>query len=151
MKMPFNVGQRLFSRFGRPRRGASVLEFVLVAPILFMLGFGIVDYGQFFYVKNTVQGAANTAARVAISATATQSDVTTTISNILSAANLQNSGYTVTTSPTSITSAAAGTPVTVTINITWSHVGFHTLASGYGGISNSKVIKGTATMRKEGT
>ena len=131
------------------RRGASVLEFVLVVPILIMLGFGIVDYGYFFYVKNTVQGAAQSGARAAISGTALQSDVTGTVSNIMSAAGLQNSGYTVTTSPTDITTATAGSTVTVTVKVNWSNVGLHALASGYGGISNSKVVSGAASMRKE--
>jgi len=151
MKLPFNTGACIFSGKARARRGASVLEFVLVIPILLMLGFGIVDYGYFFYVKNTVQGAAQSGARAAISGTALQSDVTTTVSNILTAAGLQGSGYTVTTSPVDITTAASGTTVTVTVKINWSSLGFHTLSSGYGGISNSKVITGTAAMRKEST
>ena len=44
-------------------RGASVLEMALVLPILLMLSFGVVDYGYYFYVKNTVQGAALAGAR----------------------------------------------------------------------------------------
>ena len=131
------------------RRGASVLEFVLVIPILTMLSFGIVDYGYYFYVKNTVQGAAQSGARASISGTALQSDVTTAVSNILTAAGLQNSGYTLTTSPTDITTASVGSTVTVTVRVNWSNVGLHTLSSGYGGISNSKVITGAASMRKE--
>ena len=132
-----------------PRRGASVLEFVLVLPILIMLCFGVVDYGYFFYVKNTVQGAAQSGARAAIPGTAAQTDVTTTVSNIMTAAGLQSSGYTVTTSPTDITTAAAGSMVTVTVRVNWSNVGAHALSSGYGGISSSKVIIGTASMQKE--
>jgi Flp pilus assembly protein TadG len=128
-----------------------VLEFALVLPILFMLSFGLVDYGYFFYVKNTVQGAAQSAARAGISGTATNSDVTTIITNIMTAANLQNSGYTVTLSPTDVSTAAAGTSISVTITVNWSNVGVHALASGYGGISNAKQIRATATMRKEST
>jgi Flp pilus assembly protein TadG len=138
------------SRCRRPvRRGASVLEFVLVIPILTMLSFGIVDYGYYFYVKNTVQGAAQSGARAAIPGTALQSDVTTAVSNILTAAGLQNSGYTLTTSPSDVTTASVGSTVTVTVKVNWSNVGLHTLSAGYGGISNSKVITGSASMRKE--
>ena len=133
----------------RARRGASILEFALVLPILLMLAFGVVDYGYFFYVKNTVQGAAQSGARAAIPGTAANSDVTTTVSNILTAAGLQSSGYTVTTSPADVSAAAAGTAVTVNVSVSWSKVGFRALASGYGGISASKVITGSATMRKE--
>jgi Flp pilus assembly protein TadG len=136
------------SRPGR-QRGSSILELILVMPILLMLGFGIVDYGYFFYVKNTLQGAAQSGARTAISASAANSDVNTTISNILTAAGMQNSNYVVTTSPADISTAAAGASVTVTVSATWSNIGLHTLSSGYGGISNSKQIVGTAIMRKE--
>ena len=140
---------RYFFRRRTARRGASVLEFVLVIPILAMLSFGIVDYGYYFYVKNTVQGAAQAGARAAIPGTALQSDVTTAVSNILTAAGLQNSGYTLTTSPTDITTASVGSTVTVTVRINWSNVGIHALSSGWGGISNSKVVTGAAAMRKE--
>jgi len=140
---------RDFFRRHTARRGASVLEFVLVIPILAMLSFGIVDYGYYFYVKNTVQGAAQAGARAAIPGTALQSDVTTAVSNILTAAGLQNSGYTLTTSPTDVTTASVGSTVTVTVRINWSNVGIHALSSGWGGISNSKVITGAAAMRKE--
>src|SRR5579864_4899926 len=85
---------------GRRRRGSSVLEFVLVLPILIMLSFGVVDYGYFFYVKNTLQGAAEAGARAAVPPTATNSNVTTVISNMMTAAGLQSSGYTVTLNPT---------------------------------------------------
>jgi len=148
MRTLFHISSQPGRRRGA-RRGASVLEFVLVIPILIMLGFGIVDYGYFFYVKNTVQGAAQSGARAAISSIALQSDVTTTVGNIMNAAGLQNSGYTVTTSPSDITTASAGTTVSVTVKVNWSNVGLHTLSSGYGGISNSKVITGAASMRKE--
>ena len=130
-------------------RGASVLEMALVLPILLMLSFGIVDYGYYFYVKNTVQGAAQAGARSAILASATNSDVTTVIGNMMTAAGLQNSGYIVTTSPTDVSTAAAGSTVTVTVTVSWGNVGLHALSSSMGGISNSKQIVGVAVMRKE--
>lgn len=134
---------------GRKRRGSSVLEFVLVLPILIMLSLGVVDYGYFFYVKNTLQGAAEAAARAAIPPTATNSSVTTVVSNMMTAAGLQNSGYTVTFSPSDVSTASAGSSVSVTINLTWGNVSFKALSSGYGGISSSKQVTGTAVMIKE--
>ena len=130
-------------------RGASVLEMALVLPILLMLSFGIVDYGYFFYVKNTVQGAAQAGARAAIPSAATNSSVTTVVSNMMTAAGLQNSSYTVTLNPTDVSTAAAGSAVSVTVSVTWSNVGLHALPTAMGGISNSKQIVGTAVMIKE--
>ena len=129
--------------------GASVLEMALVLPILLMLSFGVVDYGYFFYVKNTVQGAAQAGVRAAIPSSATNSGVNAVITNMMSAAGLQNSGYTVTFNPTDVSTASAGSTVTVTITVTWGNVGLHALSSSMGGISNSKQIVGTAVMVKE--
>lgn len=45
---------------GRRDRGASAVEFALVAPVLFLLLFGIVDYGLWFADSITIrQGAAS--------------------------------------------------------------------------------------------
>jgi Flp pilus assembly protein TadG len=133
----------------RQRRGSSVLEFVLVLPILIMLSFGVVDYGYFFYVKNTLQGAAEAGARAAIPSSSTNASVNTVISNMITAAGLQNSGYTVTFSPSDVSTSSPGTTVSVTIGLTWGNVSFKALSSGYGGISNSKVVSGNAVMVKE--
>ena len=138
-------------RFGKPgfRRGNAVLEMSLVLPILLMLAFGIADYGYFAYVKNCVQQTAQAAARKAISASATNSGVSTLVSQMMTSSGLGSSGYTLTTNPSNISSATAGSSVTVTINVSWGPVGLHTLASGYGGISSGKTITGTAVMCKE--
>jgi Flp pilus assembly protein TadG len=132
------------------QRGSSVMELCLVLPILLMLAFGVAEYGYFFYVKNTVQGVAQTAARSAITSSSTNSSVNTVISNMMNAANLQGSGYTVTFTPTDVSSASPGTTVTVQISVSWGNLGVHMLGSGMGAISNSKQVVGTASMVKEG-
>ena len=131
------------------RRGTSVLEMALVLPILLMLSFGVVDYGYFFYVKNTVQGAAQAGVRAAIPASATNANVNTVISNMMTAAGIPSGSYTVTLTPTDVSTAAAGSTVTVQITCTWGNVGLHALSSSMGGISNSKQIQGVAVMVKE--
>ena len=50
---------------------------------------------------------------------------------------------------TGLVSDPSPSTVTVTVKVNWSNVGLHTLSSGYGGISNSKVVTGSASMRKE--
>lgn len=134
----------------RARRGGAVLELCLVLPILLMLAFGVAEYGYFFYVKNTVQGVAQTAARTAITSSASNTTVTTVITNMMTAANLQGSGYTVTFTPTDVSTASPGTNVTVQISVTWGNLGVHMLGSTMGAISSSKQVTGTTTMVKEG-
>ena len=130
-------------------RGGSAIELMLVMPILLMLSLGVIDYGYYFYLKNTLQGAAQAGARAAAPATATNTSVNAVISNILTAAGMPSSNYTVTFSPTDITTASVGSPVTVTISSSWANVGTHMLGPAFGGISNSKQIVGVAVMRKE--
>jgi Flp pilus assembly protein TadG len=57
----------------RSERGASAVEFALVAPLLFALLFGIVDYGLYFADVVTVQQGVGDAARTAILAPASAS------------------------------------------------------------------------------
>ena len=141
-------GPRISARRNRCG-GASVLELSLVLPILIMLGFGVVDYGYFFYLKNTFQGAAQAGARAAIPYAATNSNVTAIVNQMMSAAGFASNKYTVTTNPSSVGGLSSGTAITVTVSSTWSTVGTSALATSLGGINGSKQIAGTAVMQKE--
>jgi Flp pilus assembly protein TadG len=150
--MACRVGVRvcLFARRGwRFGRGGAVLEMALVLPILLMLAFGTADYGYFFFVKHTVTGAAQVGARAAIPASATNANVTAAVANAMSAAGFQSASYTITLSPSDISTAADGSSIQVTVTCSWGTVGLHALPSAMGGISNSKNVIGVATMRKE--
>src|SRR5579872_2554321 len=131
------------SRVVRRHTGGAVLEMLLVLPMLLMLSLGVVEYGYYAFVKNTLQGAAQTAVRAAIPASASNSDVTTAISTMMTAAGLQNSGYTVTLSPSDVSTASEGQSITVTITVSWGNLGVHALGSTWGGISDSRQVKGS--------
>lgn len=143
-----------FSFFKRSsRRGSAVLDAALVFPILLSLTFGTVEFGYYFYVKHTLQGAAREGCRAAITPSASNTDVTTAITNSLTAANLQGSGYTVKIeSPlgttANVSSVSAGSTLYVTVTATWGTVGrgFRPLAL----IGSSKTVVGVTAMRKEG-
>jgi Flp pilus assembly protein TadG len=55
-----------FDRACRMRRGQSLVEFALVAPLFFMLVFGITDFGRLFFTKATLQHAVREAGRFAV-------------------------------------------------------------------------------------
>src|SRR4051812_39614156 len=138
----FNMNRR------RRFRGSAVQDAALVFPILLSLTFGTVEYGYYFYVKHTLQGAAREGARAAITPTATNALVTTAVSAAMTAAGLQNSGYTLTPSPSDVSTVAAGQPITVSVSCSWGTVGagFRPL----GLISTTKSVTGVTVMRKEG-
>ena len=56
-------------KVGRPiraRSGNSMVEFALVAPLFFLLVFGVLDYGRLFYIQETLQYAMRQAGRYAV-------------------------------------------------------------------------------------
>ncbi len=50
----------------RGSRGQSAVEFALVAPLLFLLIFGIVDFGRAMFYQNEITNATREGARIAI-------------------------------------------------------------------------------------
>jgi Flp pilus assembly protein TadG len=56
-----NLFQR---RRGRRSRGQAMVEFALVAPIFFVVLFGIIDMGRYVFTLNQLQQTAREAARV---------------------------------------------------------------------------------------
>lgn len=131
------------------RHGGAMVEFVLALPLLLMLTFGLVDYGYFFFAKNSLVSAAQIGVRAAVTESATNTTVTSAISASLGASGFGNSAYTVTTNPTDVSTASKGTAVTVTVTAAWSNIGVHTLPTFLGGIDSSKQVIGTAVMIKE--
>ena len=126
-----------------------MVETIVCMPLLLMLSFGAAEYGDFFFVKNAIVSAARDGARAAIPAAATEANVTTAVTNSLTAANISSSACTVTTSPTDISTATAGSAITVTVTATWGTVGISPLSSSMGGISASKQVTGSIVMIKE--
>jgi Flp pilus assembly protein TadG len=59
------------SRRRPPRRGASLVEFAFVAPVLFMLVMGVLEYSRFLFTIQLVNNAAREGARYAAVNTAT--------------------------------------------------------------------------------
>ena len=83
------------SRQGRGRRkGAAVVEFAIVAPVLFLLVFGMIEYGRMLMVQQTLTNASREGARKGILVNSTSSEVTSTVNSYLASASI--SGATVT-------------------------------------------------------
>ena len=134
------------------RRGNSVIEAVLVFPLLLALMFGTTEYGYYFYIKHTLEGAAREGARVGITPSGDDATVRQNVISYLANAGLQSgtasldSRYTITISPSAST-VASGSPLAVTVATTWSSVG-----AGYRPlrlIPAAQAVSGKTTMRKE--
>jgi Flp pilus assembly protein TadG len=53
----------LIGRLRRDRRGGAAIEFAFVAPVLFTLVLGSLEFGRMFYVRQGLEGATEAAAR----------------------------------------------------------------------------------------
>jgi Flp pilus assembly protein TadG len=98
-------------RFYRERRGASVVEFALCAPVLFAVLFGIIEFSRMLQIQHTVRQAALEGARAGIALDAQTSDVQTAATNITGIIGIVNP--TVTISPNPLLWASTTISVTV--------------------------------------
>ncbi len=95
------------------RIGAALVEFALVAPLMILFTMGLIDIGRMTMVKQLLVNASREGARQASLPVATSAGVQSDVLQMLS-----NSGVTgsVTLSPSNLTTAAAGSTVTVTVS-----------------------------------
>jgi Flp pilus assembly protein TadG len=152
---------RAKSRGSLRRSGAATVELALTLSILFSICYGTIEYGYYFFVKNTMQSAVREGCRAGIVAGATDSSVTAAALNQLQVAGLVSNSttvggsgpytignYTLTISPDPFTSMTVGNTLTVTMTATWGVVGQNFRPEGL--IASSKVVTTATSMRKEG-
>ncbi len=110
-------------RIHRKRRlGASAVEFAVVAPVFFLLVFGIIEFGRMVMVQQMMTNAAREGARRAVLSGATANEVNTTIVNYMASANLNVTTTDITLDPTDPGAAEYGDPITVTLTVPFSRV-----------------------------
>ena len=140
-------------RSRRFRSGGAILEAALVLPILLGLAFGMVEYGYYFFVKHTLQGAARDGARVGIVPSATNAKVNTAVDTVMQAAGLSNVGYQVdikhasSDAPLNVATTPSETPVKVVVRCNWSAINSGLRPMGF--IDDGKQVIGSAVMMKE--
>jgi Flp pilus assembly protein TadG len=130
----------------RNRRGAAAVEFAIVAPVFFMMVFGMIELGRAIMVQQILTNAAREGVRVGVldSPTPTASVVTTTVTNYLQKAGI--AGATVTIDPSEPTTAGYGAPVTVTVQIPFSSVSW--LPAPWF-LKSTTQLKASTVMRRE--
>lgn len=124
------------------RRGVAMLEFAVVAPVLFMLMFAVIEYGRFLMIRQLLDNAAREGARMAaanapfkydttqakwVAQTLTTSDIQNQVITYLAGQTLKNSsGTTFTASDISIYRAdpSTGLAMTDTKGSAWTSASF---------------------------
>lgn len=132
----------------RQRGGAAAVEFAIVAPLFFLLVFGMIEYGRMVMVRQVLTNASREGARVGVldppTGGTTRQTVIDTVTNYLSAAGI--TGETVTTVPTEPSTATYGQSVTVTVSVPFSSVSW--LPTSIFG-NGSKILQASTVMRRE--
>ena len=117
------VLEKLCRSCRKNRRGAAVVEFAIVAPIFFLLIFGMIEFGRVVMVQQLLTNASREGARLGVLNDTTTSQVQTRVINYLAGANI-----TVVTSNVNVvyasdsSSPGGGESVTVTVSVPFNQV-----------------------------
>ena len=129
--------------FRRNRRAAAAVEFAIVAPVFFLLVFGMIEYGRMVMVQQVLTNASREGARAAVLDGATVAQVQTTVNSYLTSGSI--TGATVTVSPNPLSGAEFGDPVTVTVSIGFNQVSWLPSPMYLGGTT----LSSATVMRRE--
>jgi Flp pilus assembly protein TadG len=128
----------------RKQRGAAAVEFAMVAPIFFLLLFGMIEYGRMVMVQQMLTNATREGARRAVLDGTTVTNVKTTVQDYLTSGNITVNSGEITVTPDPAT-ASFGDPVTVGLTIPFSRVSWLPSPMFLG----SANMSATSVMRRE--
>jgi Flp pilus assembly protein TadG len=106
----------------RKRRGAAVVEFAVVAPLFFLLVFGMIEFGRMIMVQQVLTNASREGARRAVLDGATALGVKQAVIDNMGDAQLMIDVDNVDISPSDPSTAAYGTAISVTVHVPFSQV-----------------------------
>ena len=126
------------------RRGAAVVEMAVVAPLLMLFLFGIIEFGWMFMVHETMVNATREACREASLDGTTTGEVWTRFTDSMAGVGLDSAAYTI-----SIEEATVANPVvTVAASVPYSSISI-TGMSGFLGLDENRIMSSSCSMRKE--
>jgi len=128
------------------RRGSLTVEAALLLPLLFMLTFGLIEYGWMFLKQQQITNTARQCARLGAMVDGTNTAVTNQITSMMNSYGLGSSGYTTAISPANVATAARGSQVSVTISVTYSRID----VTGFTLLPMPATISAKVSMQKEG-
>ncbi len=120
-----------------------MVEFAVVAPVFFLLVFGMIEYGRMVMVQQVLVNASREGARVGVLDNATAADVEERVNTYLTSANIN--GATITLDPSDPSSAPAGGSFSVTVSVPFNQVSWLPGPLFLGG----RQLTATTVMRRE--
>ncbi|WP_315858849.1 TadE/TadG family type IV pilus assembly protein [Blastopirellula sediminis] len=128
------------------RTGAAVVEFAIVAPLFFLLVFGMIEYGRMVMVQQVITNASREGARRAVLDGATTTEVVAAVEEFLNQASVSGPNLEIRVSPDPPSSAENGDPVGVTVIVPFSDVSWIPSPMYLGGTT----LEAKTVMRREG-
>ena len=122
-----------------------MVEFAVVAPLFFLMVFGMIEFGRMIMVQQVITNATREGARMAVLDGSTTTAVRTTVKNYLQGATIPVQDDQITVSPDPPTSAGYGEPVTVAVSISFDQVSWLPSPMFLGG----RAMTATSVMRRE--
>lgn len=139
--MPIPTSQR--DKRNSRHRGVAAVEFAIVAPMLVILAFGIIEVGRLLVVQQLLTNASREGARQAVVHTATGTNVESIVTDYLR--NGSVSEATVTVVPTDLNTLGFGEPVTVSVSVPFDRISWLPSPFFFGG----RTLSAETTMRAE--
>ena len=127
---------------GRGRRGLAIVEAAIFFPLLFLLLFGMIEYGWAFLKFQCINNAAREGVRVAVRDGATDPQWQAAVTRVMDGCAITT--YARTLSPG--VGSAVGTQLTCSVTVVYSDIGLMRVSL----FPVPAGLTGTATMVKEG-
>jgi Flp pilus assembly protein TadG len=133
-------------------KGAELIEFALVFPLLLLVMVGIMDFGLLFQRYETVTNAAREGARVAVLPGYAQADVQARVTQYLATAGLTETPTFAYTAPQALNVGGACVTITgVTVGYPYQYLFIGKITTLFGGSAfTTTTLTATARMRYEG-
>ena len=119
------------------------MEFAIVAPLFFLLIFGMIEFGRMVMVQQIITNGSREGARIAVLDGTSTAEIATAVEAYLQNASI--AGADVTISPDPPNSAGYGEPVSVTVSIPFNQVSWLPSPMFLGG----NTMTATTVMRRE--
>jgi Flp pilus assembly protein TadG len=129
------------------RSAAATVEFAVVAPVLFAVVLGVIEFGRAMMVMELLNNAARTGARAGVLAGSSDSDVQTAVDGVMTGTGVSGYHYTVKVNgnTANANTATTGDSISVTVYVSADSVSWLPVSKFLGG-SN---LTSTAVMRRE--
>ena len=135
------------------RRGATAVEFAIVAPILFLVVFGLVEFSRYMMLRQIAITSTREGSRKAtLGTTTSDTQVDTVVRDYLAAGGVQSSvandpaKTVVSVSPSGLNGLASGTPITVNVQMSFADLSW--VPGDFFGLASVNVSSST-TMNRE--